>query len=187
MDTEEFLVLDIETSGGDWTKFPFGFNLLFTGIRSQSLYSFYNSDSSTLSSLADILSSYKGTIVTFNGVKFDFPVLDYTLKSRLERNLNVYKHYDIFAEIKKQSGSPISLDRLSRYTFGSSKLEWDHKHNLSTWINKPELLIDYNKNDLDLTYEIFMRILKRMPLFLDNSSVILEPPDNSAREGSGDA
>lgn len=179
MNKDEFLVLDIETAGGNWSQFPVGFDLLFTGIRTQSLYSFYGSDPRTVSTLADTLCSYQGTIVTFNGTKFDLPLLDYFFKKTLNRSLQILNHYDIFAEIKNQSGYPISLDRLSKYTFGSSKLEWDHKKNYETWNNQPQLMVNYNKNDLDLTHELYVRIKQELPLFLDNSTVILKSPDTS--------
>lgn len=176
MDAGDFLVIDIETSGGSMQNIPEGFNLLVTGLRRGSFRAMYTAEAESLAALANQLESFTGPLVTFNGARFDLPVLNLWFNKILNRKLIVHQHYDIMLEIINTAGHRISLDKLCRYTFGQEKLEWDHRHNAQVWANEPQLLIDYNRVDVDLTHELFMRVLRNEPLFLGDATVILKPP-----------
>ena len=55
-------------------------------------------------------------------------------------------------------------------------MKWDHRRNAAAWRDEPHLLIDYNRVDVDLTHELFMRVLRGEPLFLGDATVILDMP-----------
>ncbi len=180
MDTGDFIVIDIETSGGDMRNIPEGFQLLLTGLRCDNFYAMYTSEPESLAALADQLESFSGPLVTFNGDRFDIPVLDRWFSEVLDRKVFIQQHYDLMAEIVKISGRRISLDNLCLNTLGKEKLKWDHKRNAEVWATEPELLVDYNKVDVDLTHEIFMRVLRSEPLFLGNTTITLPLPSSNA-------
>ena len=79
-------------------------------------------------------------------------------------------------EIVRAAGRRISLDRLCLYTFGEEKLSWNHHENARVWRDEPHRLIDYNRVDVDLTHELFMRVLRGDYLFLGDASVKLPVP-----------
>lgn len=176
MNAGEFLVIDVETSGGSMQNIPEGFNLLVTGLRRDNFYAMYTSEPESLAALADDLAAFAGPVVTFNGARFDLPVLDRWCTEQLGRNLVVPNHYDLMIEIINTAGRRISLDHLCLYTFGEEKLKWDHRRNAEAWANEPQLLIDYNRVDIDLTHELFMRVLRGEPLFLGDATVVLPQP-----------
>ena len=176
MDAGDFLVIDIETSGGSMQNIPEGFNLLLTGLRRGNFYAMYTSEPESLAALADQLESLSGPLVSFNGARFDLPILDRWFSEILDRKLIVQQHYDLMIEIVKVAGHRISLDNLCANTFGKQKLKWDHRRNAQVWADEPQLLIDYNRVDVDLTHELFMRVLRGEPLFLGDATVVLPPP-----------
>lgn len=176
MESGDFLVIDIETAGGSMNTFPRGFQLLLTGTLCGGLYGMYTAEQESLAALADLLEGFDGPVVTFNGERFDLPMLDHWTQEVLGRPLRVKHHYDLMIEIVRAAGHRISLDRLSQYTFGEEKVTWDHRHNAEVWETEPQRLIDYNRVDLDLTHELFMRVLRGEYLFLGDASVILPPP-----------
>jgi hypothetical protein len=173
MDAGDFCVLDVETTGGSMSNIPVDFRLLVTGIRQGTSYAMYTSVPESLGQLADYLDGFTGPVVTFNGVRFDLPVIDSWFQQQLGRRLSVTTHYDLMLEIEHAAGHRISLDRLCQYTFGEEKVTWDFRRNSQAWIDEPELLIDYNRIDLDLTHELFMRVLRGDYLFLGDASVQL--------------
>jgi len=176
MDMGDFLVIDIETTGGSMDNIPVGFELLVTGLRRANRYAMYTAEPASLGMLADELAGFAGPVVTFNGARFDLPVLDRVCNEVLGHSLVVRRHYDLMIEIMNAAGRRISLDQLCRYTFGEEKLKWDHRRNASVWATEPQLLIDYNKIDLDLTHELFMRVLRGEPVFLGDRTVVLPKP-----------
>lgn len=169
-------MIDVETAGGNWASFPLGFELLLTGTKCGTTYGAYTAAPESLGQLADLLAGWQGPVVTFNGARFDLPILDHWLSTALDRRLEVPHHYDLFAVIKRQTDRPISLARLSHYTFGEEKMAWDHRNNARSWAEEPERMVDYNRTDLDLTHELFMRVLRGEPLFMDDTTMVLEPP-----------
>ena len=56
------------------------------------------------------------------------------------------------------------------------KVPWDHRQNARVWASEPHRLADYNRVDLDLTHELFMRVLRGEPLFLGDTTVVLPAP-----------
>ena len=177
MDGGDFCVIDIETAGGSMNNIPEGFQLLLTGLRCGDVYSMFTAEPESLAQLADYLEGFAGPVVTFNGARFDLPVLDRWFRDQLGRQLTVAAHYDLMIEIIKATGHRISLDRLCLYTFGDEKLSLGHhSHYGRLWDETPELMIDYNKRDLDLTHELFMRVLRGEYLFLGDAAVVLPPP-----------
>ena len=176
MDAGDFLVIDVETAGGSMNNFPEGFQLLVTGLRQGRRYGMYTAEPESLAALADELARFEGPIVTFNGARFDLPMLDKWFNDVLDRRLEVKHHYDLMIEIVKKAGRRISLDSLCLYTFGEEKIKWDHRRNFEVWREQPQLLVDYNRVDLDLTHELFMRVLRGEPLFLGDATVVLDQP-----------
>lgn len=176
MDAGDFIVIDVETAGGSMNNFPDGFTLLLTGLKRGSHYAMYTSAPESLGALADELESFAGPVVTFNGARFDLPIIGRFLQETLGRQLIVQHHYDLMIEIVNAAGRRISLDSLCLYTFGEQKVKWDHRNNFVSWAAEPWRLIDYNKQDLDLTHELFMRVLRGEPLFLGDATVVLTPP-----------
>ena len=176
MNTGDFLVIDVETTGGSMDNIPVGFDLLVTGLRRANRYAMYTAEPASLGMLADVLAGFAGPVVTFNGARFDLPVLNRVCHEVLGHPLVVHRHYDLMIEIMNMAGRRISLNQLCLYTFGEEKLEWDHRRNASVWATEPQLLIDYNKIDLDLTHELFMRVLRGEPLFLGDATVVLPKP-----------
>ncbi|MCH7607441.1 MAG: hypothetical protein IIC94_02570 [Chloroflexi bacterium] len=51
------------------------------------------------------------------------------------------------------------------------------RQNACVWASEPHRLADYNRVDLDLTHELFMRVLRGEPLFLGDATVVLPLPD----------
>ena len=176
MDAGDFLVLDVETSGGSMQNFPEGFRLLLTGTRQGSLYGMYTAEPASLAQLRSLVVNFDGPVVTFNGARFDIPILDRWTRDMLGLGLTVRQHYDLMIEIVQAAGRRISLDRLCYYTFGEEKVQWDHRQNAHAWAEYPQRLVDYNRVDLDLTHELFMRVLRGEPLFLGDATVTLSPP-----------
>jgi uncharacterized protein YprB with RNaseH-like and TPR domain len=174
MDVHEFLVIDIETSGGSMDNIPIGFQLLLAGVRLGSTYLMYTSERASLAQLHGHLAGFNGPIVTFNGTHFDLPILDHWMQKTLGKPLSIPHHYDLMVEIRKVAGRRISLDRISRYTFGQEKLSWDHRRNSQVWEEEPQRLIDYNRVDLDLTHELFSRVIRGEYLFLGDASIQLD-------------
>ncbi|MCE2470001.1 MAG: ribonuclease H-like domain-containing protein [Dehalococcoidia bacterium] len=173
----DFVVLDIETAGGSWREFPVGFNLLFVGVRRGSDYSVYTNEPASLAELAATLRDFPGVVVTYNGNRFDIPIIDHTLKTRLEQPLAVKRHYDMLEAIQAKSGRRVRLDDVSYNTLGAQKAPWgDHRDNARVWAQEPERFIEYNRIDLDLTHDLFRRVLRGEPLFLGFATVTLDPP-----------
>ena len=173
----DFSVIDVETTGGSMDNIPVGFELLLTGARCGRTYAMYTSAPESLGQLADLLASFPGPVVTYNGARFDLPVLDDHFGRLLGRRLKLEHHYDLMAEIERAAGRRISLDRLCLYTFGEEKLTLGHhSHYGRIWKEEPHRLADYNRRDLDLTHELFMRVLRGEPLFLGDTTVVLPTP-----------
>ncbi len=177
MNAGDFLVLDVETAGGSMQNFPEGFRLLLTGTRQGALYGMYTADPASLAELHSLVVNFDGPVVTFNGARFDIPILDRWMRDAFGLGLTVQRHYDLMIEIVRAAGRRISLDRLCYYTFGEEKVTWDHRQNARAWTEAPQRLVDYNRVDLDLTHELFMRVLRGEPLFLGDATVVLSPPD----------
>ena len=176
MDAGDFLVLDVETAGGSMQNFPEGFQLLLTGTRQAAFYGMYTAEPASLAELHSLLGNFEGPVVTFNGARFDIPMLDRWMRDMLGVSLAVRQHYDLMIEIVQAAGRRISLDRLCYYTFGEEKVPWDHRQNARAWAEAPHRLVGYNRVDLDLTHELFMRVLRGEPLFLGDATVTLPPP-----------
>lgn len=171
-----FCVLDVETAGGRWETFPRGFELLLTGVRQGELYRLFTAHPASLAELSTFLEAFAGAVVTFNGARFDLPLLDSYCQQTLGKHLSVPVHFDIALELHRHVGYHVGLDRLALYTFGDQKLPWDHRKNRQLWETEPHRLVDYNRRDLDLTHELYLRVLRGEHLFLGDATVLLQPP-----------
>ncbi len=110
----DFLVLDIETDGGSFAPFdPAGFRLLMAGTRHGTTYGVHTAAPASLGALEDLLASFEGYVVTFNGDFFDLPVLDVWFKRVLGKPLRCERHYDLLLEVARKANRRISLDELS--------------------------------------------------------------------------
>jgi uncharacterized protein YprB with RNaseH-like and TPR domain len=168
METKVYCILDIETAGGRLDEIPAGFQLLFTGIKEGLDYRFYDASGDQLARLADFLWLFPGVVVTFNGTRFDLPILDEHLRRILGRPLYLQAHFDLLAEVVRATGYRISLADLALLNLGRSKEAWDHSRNTQLWQTTPQLLLDYNRTDLDLTAGLFERVVRGEALYLRN-------------------
>jgi uncharacterized protein YprB with RNaseH-like and TPR domain len=157
--TRDYCVLDIETTAGNFKGIPEGFRLLFVGLKHGRQYYFHPGNPTDLLSLVDFLDTFHGILVTFNGKRFDIPILNKYLFDLLGRKVNVSRHYDILWDINRVTGHRISLAELCRLNLEFTKKTWDHSKNERVWRETPQLLLEYNREDLDLTAEIFEFIL----------------------------
>ena len=180
MDPHDFCVLDVETAGGMWQNFPQGFDLLVTGLRYRHVYYVFTADPASLAQMAGFLDGFTGVVVTFNGSHFDLPLLDSYLVPLLGRPLQAAHRYDVAYEIERSAQLRISLDRVAQYTFGDQKLPWDHRLNRRIWKEQPHRLIEYNRRDVDLTNELYQRVLNSQHLFLGNATILLPLPGGAA-------
>ena len=169
----EFCILDIETSPGDFNRIPESFQLLVTGVLWQGGHQFYGCTTGELRGLLGFLRDFEGTVVTFNGGRFDLPILNDHLFRLTGEKLEVRKHYDILAEFTKAAGHRISLDNLARETLGRQKVAWDHRRNVQVWEEEPERLRQYLRVDLDLTAALYEKVLRREPLSDGSKQVFL--------------
>ncbi|MBM3925343.1 MAG: hypothetical protein FJ320_05050 [SAR202 cluster bacterium] len=172
-----FCVLDIETCRGDFDNYnPADFMLLVTGTMDQVRYVPYECNKQDLGNLADFLNSYSGTIVTFNGTRFDFAVLDVYFKKFLGSAPKMKKHYDIMAKFQYLAGFRVKLDTLCSETLGISKIPWDHTQNEGVFAKQKHRLLEYNEQDLTITSRLYQRILAGQPLIVDNKRYFLPKP-----------
>lgn len=172
-----YCILDIETAGGKLDQIPAGFQLLFTGVKEGPNHRFYDASVDQLASLADFLELFAGAVVTFNGSRFDLPILNDHFRRMLGRNLYLQSHFDILVEIVRATGYRISLADLALLNLGRSKDAWDHSSNAQVWQTRPQLLLDYNRTDLDLTAGIFEKVVLGQPLQLRSGrSIVLRNP-----------
>ena len=56
-------------------------------------------------------------------------------------------------------------------------MPWDHRENRRVWAEEPQRLIEYNKVDLDLTAELYQRVLRGEHFFLGTDTITLPLPD----------
>ena len=124
------------------------------------------------------MDDFRGIVVTFNGSRFDLPILRHALQVATGRTLRVSHHYNVLLNIMRQLGRRISLDALARENLGIGKSWWDHGRNQEVWRSNPEMLIAHNKEDLNLTARLFELVLQRQPLKVDGKSILL-PLDSS--------
>ena len=172
----DYCVLDIETAGGDFDRIPQGFELLVAGVWWQGKHHFYTHAADQLRSLASFLESFTGTVVTFNGSRFDLPILNDHLLKIVGRTIRLPNHYDILIQFVGVAGHRVSLANLAHDTLGRTKREWDHSQNGRVWREEPERLLEYNRADLDLTASLYEVILRGEPLRVGNKKLILSPP-----------
>lgn len=176
MGGREWCVLDIETTEGVFGRKPQGFRLLLTGILLQGTCSFYTGEADSLQALDALLSSFPGTLVTFNGARFDLPVLDEHAVAALGRPLRYPRHYDLLREIVRVTGRRVSLQELARTNLGYTKDDWDHSGNARIWAEAPQRLREHNRADLELTAALYEMVMRRQPLKVYRNAVML-PPD----------
>lgn len=171
--SDSYCILDIETTAGSFGDFPDSFELLFAGVKQGAEYSVYGADAPSLAGLADLLEGFRGTLVTFNGAAFDLPILRAYFRSVLQRKVRTRAHYDILQQVYRAAGRRISLAHLAQYNLGRTKLPWDHFQNKLVWSTTPELLVRYNRVDLDLTEGLYRLIREGRPLSLGDATVTL--------------
>jgi uncharacterized protein YprB with RNaseH-like and TPR domain len=173
-----YCVLDIETTAGDFRRLPDGFRLLLAGLKWGSSYWAFPAEAERLQALACFLDSFGGAVVTFNGTRFDLPILDHTMRQSLKRGLVVRRHYDILVQITRVIGHRISLAELARLNLQTiRKLPWDHTRNARIWEEAPHLLQEYNRADLALTAAIVDILRSGQPLrTARNEKAWLPPP-----------
>ena len=85
-----------------------------------------------------------------------------------------YDHDLILLSVNQMEG--IVAVSHSNDNYSEEKVPWDHRQNARVWASEPHRLADYNRVDLDLTHELFMRVLRGEPLFLGDATVVLPAP-----------
>jgi len=147
--------------------------LLLVGVEHERQHTTFRCNRRELGLFASFVDDFNGTVVTFNGSRFDLPIVDHALRLATGRPLRVSKHYDILSKVEQHAGRRISLDALARENLLIGKAEWDHRRNKEIWQSNPELLIAHNQEDLNLTARLFEMVLQRQPLKVDGMSVLL--------------
>lgn len=175
METKVYCILDIEPAGGRFDQIPAGFQLLFTRVKEGPDYRFYDASGAQLTRQADFLGVFPGVVVTFNRSRFDLQILDDHVRRILNRALYVRTHFDLLAEIVLATGYRISLADLALLNLGQAKNTWDHSGNARLWQTRPQLLLDYNRTDLDLTAGLFERVVRGAALYLRNGRHVCLP------------
>ena len=101
-------------------------------------------------------------IVTFNGIKFDIPVLQKYM-SRGEAQLLKHKpHFDIFHEfVIKNPGQRISLENVAKTTLGFGKFDLVNNTATGLWRTEPRKLQAYNAWDTYLTYLLYIFCIEK--------------------------
>ena len=173
---DTYCFLDLETTAGNMNRIPQDFDLLFVGISVRGEYSFYKATADRLRVLADFVDSFDGVLVTFNGRRFDLPILNRHLLRLLGRAVSPHRHYDILAEVYRLVGHRISLGRLAYDNLGRTKQSWDHSRNAKVWRAEPGLLLAYNREDLALTADIFGLVLRQETLLVGRRRIRLPLP-----------
>ncbi len=172
LDHSPYCILDIETAG-PITQPPDTYELLLVGVKHEGQHTMYRCNRRELALFAAFVDGFRGMVVTFNGSRFDLPIVGHALQLATGRSLRVSKHYDILSKVEQHVGRRISLDALARENLRIGKSEWDHRRNKEIWQSSPELLIAHNQEDLNLTARLFEIVLKRKPLKVDGKSVLL--------------
>ena len=167
-----YCILDIETAG-PITQPPDTYELLLVGVKHERQHTIYRCNRRDLELFAAFVAGFRGVLVTFNGSRFDLPIVGHALQLATGRSLRVSKHYDILSKVEQHTGRRISLDALARENLRIGKSEWDHRRNKEIWQSSPELLIAHNQEDLNLTARLFEIVLQRQPLRVDGKSVLL--------------
>ena len=167
-----YCILDIETAG-PITQPPDTYELLLVGVKHEGQHTIFRANRRDLELFAAFVDGFRGTVVTFNGNRFDLPILSHALQLATGRSLRVSKHYDILSKVEQHAGRRISLDALARENLRTRKSEWDHRRNKEIWQSSPQLLIAHNQEDLNLTARLFEIVLKRQPVKVDGKSVLL--------------
>ena len=167
-----YCVLDIETAG-HIVQSPDTYELLLVGVKHERHHAIFRCNRRELGLFAAFVDGFKGTVVTFNGNRFDLPILSHALQLATGKSLRISEHYDILSKVEQYAGRRISLDALARENLGVGKSEWDHRRNKEIWQSSPELLIGHNREDLNLTARLFEMVLQRQPLKVDRTSVLL--------------
>jgi len=175
-----YSVLDIETHGGRFSQLPKGFHLLVAGIKYKEGYSFYANTDSQLLRLAGFLRDFDGVLVTYNGNRFDLPILREHFRGVGIGMPLIRVHYDILDVITKMTGYRMSLSILASEVLNRTSKPWNHGKNLRIWQREPDRLVQHNREDLDITEEIYKLILSGKPLMIRGRSLKL-----TVRYGSG--
>jgi uncharacterized protein YprB with RNaseH-like and TPR domain len=177
VDASQFCVLDIETAGGDFRRIPEGFDLLVAGVKWGEEVRSYEDTRESLAALADFLEGFTGMLVTFNGGRFDLPILQAAFKRTLGvQAAALPQHFDILAEIARMTGRRVSLASVALSTLGYTKGAWDHGRNRQVWKTDPDRLRAYNREDLELTAKLFSVIASGAPLSAGGRRVFLNIP-----------
>ena len=167
-----YCVLDIETAG-PITQPPDTYELLLVGVKHKRQHTIFRCNRRELELFAAFIDGFRGIVVTFNGSRFDLPIVGHALQLATGRSLRLSKHYDILSKVERHTGRRISLDALARENLRIGKSEWDHRRNKEIWQSSPELLIAHNQEDLNLTARLFEMVLQRQPLKVDGKIVLL--------------
>lgn len=115
--------------------------------------------------------------VGFNHLEFDLRVvagseLGGELRDRLYLELRALNHFDMLAELKKVLGHRLKLDSLARSTLeegksadGLQSLQWYKE-------GRMDLIIEYCKQDVDVTKRLYEYALEHRQLLYDSRSGI---------------
>lgn len=103
-------------------------------------------------------------VVGFNTISFDYQVL----KAYTPMNFDHLASFDLLAEIHRQLGFRLSLEHLAKHNLGKSKsadgvqaVQWLRE-------GKIDLVVDYCKDDVRLTHDLFHRGLENGYLLYQN-------------------
>lgn len=126
-------------------------------------------------------------VVGFNHLWFDLPVLQKYSHVDLLKYTN---NYDIILEVEKKLGYKVKLNDLCKANFGDDiKTDTYSQYKDYYWDGKWFELVDYCMNDVRLTNELFLKVLKGEPIkYRDLYGVkefILDKPEIKKIERTG--
>lgn len=122
-------------------------------------------------SLGKFLESFKGLIISYNGLCFDFLVLE----KRLAMKRIIPKSFDLFHWLKSEIGwvKGSRLEDLARANLGAGKLgSWTD--GMVAWkAGNKKPMLRYNRADCSLTLRLFQKLVKQGHLIFQGKKIRL--------------
>ncbi|MBI4248424.1 MAG: ribonuclease H-like domain-containing protein [Elusimicrobia bacterium] len=150
--------------------------LLIAQSRNRVRYSGFSSNDADLGKLRDILTEFPGTILSFNGLKFDFIALE----KKLPIKQFFSKFFDIFHWVQKKVGrrKGTRLEDFARANLGIGKLgSW--KEGFAAWKKgDKKKLTAYNRRDCELTLKLYLKMVHDGHLRLEEESLLFLKADH---------
>lgn len=145
-------IFDVETARIDN---PYNAPVTVVSIITTNPFKLYQFEEENIRDAVDILLATPG-IVTFNGRKFDVPVMLKYMSRGEGRLFRAKPHFDIFDEyVRLKPGMLISLDNIAKSTLNMQKQDIEDSA-IQLAKTNPRRLATYNARDTLLTYYLYV-------------------------------